>query len=111
MGSPEHNFFYRQVCRYGFEDAAREIQRLYLSGRKEDAAAALPAELIDCVSLCGPPERIRERLELFQRNDIHHLAVCPAFGIERTDRVQQLMQLAEIAGIGSPALAGSTTDS
>jgi F420-dependent oxidoreductase-like protein len=103
MGSPEHNFFYRQVCRYGFEQAAAEIQRLYLSGRKDEAAAALPDELIDGVSLCGPPERIRERLALFERNDIHHLVVCPAFGAERRDRVEQLQRLAEIAGIGARA--------
>ena len=57
MGSREQNFYNALVRRYGFEDAAREVQDLYLEGRKEEAAAALPGELIDAVSLCGPPRR------------------------------------------------------
>ena len=48
--------------RYGFEEAAREVQDLYLDGRKEEAMAALPDELIDLVSLCGPRDLVRERL-------------------------------------------------
>ena len=43
MGSREQNFYNQLVQRYGFEDAAREVQDLYLEGRKEEAAAALPA--------------------------------------------------------------------
>ena len=57
MGSRKQNFYNQLVQRYGFEDAAREVQDLYLDGRKEEAAAALPAELIDAVSLCGPRRR------------------------------------------------------
>jgi len=67
MGSREKNFYNALVCRYGFEDAAREVQDLYLEGKKEEAAAALPDELIDLVSLCGPRDRVRERLEVFRR--------------------------------------------
>ena len=59
MGSRKQNFYNQLVQRYGFEDAAREVQDLYLDGRKEEAAAALPAELIDAVSLCGPRRRRR----------------------------------------------------
>src|SRR5215210_4340027 len=44
MGSRKQNFYNALVQRYGFEDAAREVQDLYLAGRKEEAAAALPAE-------------------------------------------------------------------
>ena len=47
----------RSSQRYGFEDAAREVQDLYLEGKKDEAAAALPGELIDTVSLCGPRRR------------------------------------------------------
>ena len=57
MGSRKQNFYNALVQRYGFEDAAREVQDLYLEGKKEEAAAALPGELIDAVSLCGPPDR------------------------------------------------------
>ena len=54
MGSRQQNFYNNLVQRYGFEDAAKEIQDLYLDGRKEEAAAAIPDALIDMVSLCGP---------------------------------------------------------
>src|ERR1044071_5231142 len=54
MGSRKQNFYNQLVQRYGFEDAARTVQDLYLEGRKDEAAAALPAELIDAVSLVGP---------------------------------------------------------
>ena len=57
MGSRKQNFYNEIVRRYGFEDAARKVQDLYLEGHKEEAAAALPDELIDAVSLCGPRRR------------------------------------------------------
>ena len=57
MGSRKANFYNQLVQRYGFEDAAREVQDLYLEGKKEEATAALPGELIDTISLCGPPRR------------------------------------------------------
>ena len=47
----------------GFADAAVEIQDLFLAGRKDEAAAAVPAELIDACHLVGPAERIKERLQ------------------------------------------------
>src|ERR671929_35466 len=64
MGSKKQNFYNALMRRYGYEDAAEEVQNLYLSGKKDEAAAALPPELIDMTSLCGPRERIGERLEL-----------------------------------------------
>ncbi|HET7877006.1 MAG TPA: LLM class F420-dependent oxidoreductase [Methylomirabilota bacterium] len=62
MGARGKNFYNELVCRYGYEAAARTIQDLYLSGRKEEAAAAVPDALVDDVALCGPRERIREHL-------------------------------------------------
>src|SRR5689334_305835 len=51
MGSRKQNFYNALVRRYGFEEAAENVQNLYLEGRKEEAAAALPGELIDTVAL------------------------------------------------------------
>jgi len=62
MGARERNFYNQLACRYGYEEAAKTIQDLYLAGRKADAEAAVPDRLVDDVALCGPPERIRERL-------------------------------------------------
>src|SRR3954454_16923330 len=56
MGSRKQNFYNQLVQRYGFEDAAKEVQDLYLDGKKDEAAAALPGELIHRVSICGPKD-------------------------------------------------------
>ena len=77
MGSREKNFYNQLVQRYGFEDAAREVQDLYLEGKKEEAMAALPDELIDHVSLCGPPDVVRERLAVFRDAGVGTLMVSP----------------------------------
>ncbi len=62
MGARGRNFYNDIARRYGYEDAAGRIQDLYLGGRKDEAAAAVPDALVDEVALCGPRERIRERL-------------------------------------------------
>src|SRR6059058_128344 len=66
MGSRKQNFYNQLVRRYGFEAAAQEVQDLYLEGRKDDAAAALPGELIDTLTLCGPADVVRDRLAVFR---------------------------------------------
>ena len=72
MGSREQNFYNQLVQRYGFEDAAKEVQDLYLDGKKDEAMAALPDELIDAVSLCGPPDqRARAARRLPRRRRRH----------------------------------------
>ena len=77
MGSRKQNFYNALVRRYGFEEAADEVQELYLSGKKDEAAAALPAELIDITSLCGPRERIAERLETYKAAGVGTLITTP----------------------------------
>jgi F420-dependent oxidoreductase-like protein len=62
MGARGRNFYNDIACRYGYEDAAKRIQDLYLEGRKDEATAAVPDALVDEVALCGPRERIREHL-------------------------------------------------
>ena len=96
MGSREKNFYNALVQRYGFEDAAREVQDLYLDGKKEEAAAALPAELIDTVTLCGPEDRVRDRLAVYAQAGVGTLGVSPmAFDAE--SRLEQLRLVAELA--------------
>jgi alkanesulfonate monooxygenase SsuD/methylene tetrahydromethanopterin reductase-like flavin-dependent oxidoreductase (luciferase family) len=62
MGARGRNFYFDLACRYGYEAAAARIQELYLAGRRPEAEAAVPDALVDEVALCGPAERIRERL-------------------------------------------------
>ena len=96
MGSRDKNFYNALVCRYGFEEAARTVQDLYLEGKREEAAAALPAELIDLVSLCGPADVVRERLAVFQAAGVTTLMVSP-MAWTADERLEQLRRLAELA--------------
>ena len=62
MGAKNKNFYHEYATRLGYGDAANQIQELYLSGKKPEAEALVPNELLDEVSLVGPRERIIERL-------------------------------------------------
>ena len=62
MGAKTKNFYHEYATRLGYGDAANQIQELYLSGKKPEAEALVPNELLDEVSLIGPRERIIERL-------------------------------------------------
>ena len=84
MGSRKQNFYNNLVQRYGFEDAAQAVQDLYLDGKKEEAAAALPDELIDMVSLCGPRDVVRDRLAAFRDAGVGTLMVMPMASRGRT---------------------------
>jgi F420-dependent oxidoreductase-like protein len=96
MGSREQNFYNNLVQRYGYEAAALEIQDLYLSGKKDEAAAAIPGELIDQVSLCGPRDVVRDRIAAFREAGVGTLMVTPmAFTAE--ERIGQLQAVAELA--------------
>ncbi|HKS68802.1 MAG TPA: LLM class F420-dependent oxidoreductase, partial [Ktedonobacterales bacterium] len=75
MGARGKNFYNDLARRYGYEAAAQEIQDLYLDGKKKAAAAAVPDELVDEVALCGPKERIAERLEAWKRSRATSLLV------------------------------------
>ena len=70
MGAKGRNFYNDLVTRYGYEKEARAIQDLYLAGKKAEAAAAVPDELVDETSLVGPPERIRDRLQAWEESGV-----------------------------------------
>lgn len=70
MGARGKNFYNDLACRYGYEAAAKEIQDLYLEGKKAEAAAAVPDELVDEVALVGPKERIADRLDQWRESGI-----------------------------------------
>jgi F420-dependent oxidoreductase-like protein len=63
MGARGKNFYNDYAKRLGYEEAAVKIQDLYLDGKKQEAAAAVPDELVDDVALVGPEARIRDRLQ------------------------------------------------
>lgn len=90
MGARGKNFYNDLACRYGFEAEAKKIQDLYLGGKKDEAAAAVPDQLADEVSLVGPPERIRDRLQAWRDSGVTTV-VCG------TRQIEALRVLAEAA--------------
>jgi F420-dependent oxidoreductase-like protein len=97
MGSRDQNFYNKLVQRYGFEAAATRVQDLYLEGKREEAGAAIPDELIDMVSLCGPRDVVRDRIQAFRDGGVGTLMVSP-MAFTAQDRIEQLRAVAELAG-------------
>jgi len=96
MGSRQQNFYNQLMIRYGFEGPAREVQDLYLDGRQREAAMALPDELIDAVCLCGPADRVRERIARYRDAGVSTLGITP-LADDQDGRLTQLRILAELA--------------
>jgi F420-dependent oxidoreductase-like protein len=90
MGARGKNFYNDLVKRYGFEAAAGTIQDLYLEGRKGEAAAAVPDELVDEVALVGSRSRIADRLQAWREAGVDTL-------IAGVFQVEALRALAELA--------------
>jgi F420-dependent oxidoreductase-like protein len=95
MGSRKQNFYNALVRRYGFEQAADEVQELYLSGRKDEAAAALPPELIDRTSLVGSRERVAERLAVYEEAGVGTLVLTP-ITFDPDGRRRMIREIAEM---------------
>lgn len=97
MGSKQQNFYVNVVTEYGFGDAARKVQDLYLEGRKDEAAAALPDALIDAVSIVGPRDVVRDRLRAFAAAGVGTV-MCTAVSAQSVEeKVQQIRAVAELA--------------
>jgi F420-dependent oxidoreductase-like protein len=77
MGAKGHNFYHELVSRYGYAAEADRIQELYLAGRKAEAAAAVPAELLERTSLIGPEGYVRDRIQAYRDTGVTMLNVTP----------------------------------
>jgi len=75
MGAKDFNLHKDHVSRMGFGDAAEEIQNLFMSGKRFQAIAAVPEELVDEIALCGPKARIRERLQAWKESPVTQINV------------------------------------
>jgi F420-dependent oxidoreductase-like protein len=80
MGARGKNFYNDLARRYGYEDEARTIQDLYLDGRKDEAAAVVPEELVRAVSLVGPESYVAERVAAFREAGVTTLVLQPLDG-------------------------------
>jgi F420-dependent oxidoreductase-like protein len=77
MGARDRNFHNELVVRMGYADAAKQIQDLYLAGRKAEAVAAVPDALVDEIALVGPKDRIRQQLAAWEASAVTGLLVWP----------------------------------
>ena len=84
MGAKGKNFYYDLCVRYGFADEAAVIQELYLSGKKGQAEAAIPDELVEKTTLCGPRGYVKERIAAFKEAGVTNLQVVPLAQGEQT---------------------------
>jgi F420-dependent oxidoreductase-like protein len=78
MGARGKNFYNTLACQYGYEKEAKEIQDLYLDGKKKEAEALVPLELLEQVNLVGPESYVRERIAAFEESGVTNLQVLPA---------------------------------
>jgi F420-dependent oxidoreductase-like protein len=91
MGAKGRNFYNNVVRRYGFEEEAATIQDLYLDGKREEAMAAIPAELLEKTSLIGPEGYVRERIAAYREAGVTVLMAHPL----GDDPVRTMAQLKE----------------
>jgi len=95
MGARGQNFYHKLATRYGYGEVADHIQDLFLSGRKTEAVAAVPDELVRQVSLIGPRGFVKERIAAFAEAGVTTLLATPvtADGAEYVSYVEELQQL------------------
>lgn len=92
MGARGKNF-YNDICRdYGYESEAAEIQDLYLSGKKDEAARAVPREMLELSNLVGPASYVKERIAAFRQAGVTMLSISPV-GKNQLATVEQLRTL------------------
>jgi len=90
------NFYYELAVRYGFGEQAAKIQDAYLGGRKDEAAALVPAELLAGTALVGPEGHVAERIAALQESGVTTLNVTP-IAASHADRVRLIEKVRDLA--------------
>ena len=107
MGARGRNFYNDLARRYGYEKEAAEIQDLYLSGKKDEAAALVPQEFLDLTSLIGPRSWVAERIAAMREAGVTHLQVTPIpTGDQTAAGLDRRGQRAGRVAAGRPARSG-----
>jgi F420-dependent oxidoreductase-like protein len=88
--------------RFGFGEVADEVQSLYLDGKREEAFAAIPDELVEATALIGTEEQVAERLERYTAAGVDRLIISP-ISPEPDQRLHTVTRLAELAGVATTA--------
>ena len=95
MGARGKNFYFDLACRLGYEREAKQIQDEYLAGRKDEAAALVPAELLEKTSLIGPESYIAERVAALRESGVTTLNVKP-LAPEHAGRVAAIERIRDL---------------
>jgi alkanesulfonate monooxygenase SsuD/methylene tetrahydromethanopterin reductase-like flavin-dependent oxidoreductase (luciferase family) len=97
MGAREANFYNNLATAYGYGDAARTIQDLYLAGKKKEAEAAVPEDLMVKTALIGTEGHVRDRLRALTDSGVRTLTVRPVLAStgaeDHRDRVRLIERL------------------
>ena len=96
MGARGKNFYHDLACRYGYQKEADLVQDAYLSGRKDEAAALVPAELVEKTSLIGPHGYVKERLAAYREAGVTTLNVT-ALSPTHEQRVKDIETIRSLA--------------
>jgi F420-dependent oxidoreductase-like protein len=102
MGSKEKNFYVDLSERFGYGEQARAVQSLYLEGKRDEAYAAIPDELVTATSLIGTEEEVAERLRRIEAAGIDRLIVSAA-QFDPGEQKHTLERLAALAGVQAAA--------
>ena len=97
MGARGKNFYNDLIASYGYAEDAATIQDLYLAGRRDEAVAAVPDELVRAISLIGSPSEIAERLAAFSTAGVTTLTVTP-LARNSAERVALMAGLRRLVG-------------
>ncbi len=89
MGARDKNFYNQLMVRYGYEAEAKAIQDLYLDGKKDEAAAAIPAEFLSLTNLVGSEGFIRDRLVAYAEAGVTVLNMTPV-GADPVELIEKL---------------------
>ncbi|MBD0736701.1 LLM class F420-dependent oxidoreductase [Streptomyces sp. CBMA29] len=93
MGAVGANFYNDLIRRYGFGQEAEQVQRLYLDRRPEAAAAALSDELVQALTVCGPPSYVKDRFAAFRSAGVTNFRVNVNAGSDGPRAVERLKEL------------------
>ncbi len=102
MGSRETNFYVDLTHRIGFGEVADEVQSLFLDGKREEAYAAIPDELVDATALVGGEDEVAAGIERFAAAGVDRLIASP-IQPDPAERLRTVERLAALAGVAQPA--------
>src|SRR3954449_11946984 len=76
MGARNRNFHADVARRMGYDAEVDTVADLYLGGKKDEAAAAVPTALIEKLGLIGPPDKVRHALDVWRDSLVTTLLVA-----------------------------------